>query len=225
MIQVYEDAEIYLTECIHPDFNHLRYIGLDTKCDPNYLGSSVTLKWWINYLGRRYFRKTILERVSGTMKECCKVEQRYILEHNAVKSPNYFNMNGEKQRASIEDTPVSMDYTVRPSTIVASDYIDLCLRDLQYSIKMFSSAKRKLAHNILCTILYGYLKYDQEEFEYCKYTHYGACKPEDTQEVLSALAGREFLDFDSIAITIQDKLVDDLPASVTSEHFKVLSIN
>lgn len=222
---VYKDAQIYMTTCRHPDFKHLRYIGLDTKCDPNYLGSSVALKWWINYLGRRFFRKQVLDTVTGSMRRCCEVEQRYILEHDAVKSPNYFNMNGGRRNSLVEDTPISLEYVISPKTPIASDYIDTCLRDLQKSINLFSASKRKVAHNILCVMLYGYLLYEQEEFEYSQYSNYGACTPEDMQSILSALAGRELIDFNSINVLIQDKLVDDLPSTITYEHFKVLSID
>lgn len=221
---VYKDAEIYLTECIHPEYTHLRYLGLDTKKDPNYLGSSITLKWWINYLGRRYFRKTVLELVTGTMSNCCEVEQRYILEHDAVKSPNYFNMNGEKRRSSIEDMPVSLDYVINPESTVAIDYVDKCLQDIKMGFKLLTAAKRLLAKNILCMLLYGNLKYGQEDFEYNCYGYYGTCRPEDTQEILSALAAGGFLDFDSISIYIRESLVDDIPLALSHEHFNVITI-
>ncbi len=221
---IYKNAEIYLTECTHPDFNHLKYLGLDTKKDPNYLGSSVTLKWWINYLGRRYFTKTVLETITGTMRECCELEQRYILEHNAVRSPNYFNMNGEKSRSSVGDMPISLDYLVETNSNVSSDYISKCLGNLKGSVKPYTSTKRMLAKNILCMLLYGSLKYDQKEFEYNRHSNYGTCRPEDLEEILSALAAKEYLDFDSNSIYIQDRLRYGIPLSLTPDHFKVVSI-
>lgn len=221
---IYKDAEIYLTECIHPDFNHLKYLGLDTKKDPNYLGSSVTLKWWINYLGRRYFTKTVLETITGTMRECCELEQKYILEHNAVKSPNYFNMNGEKLRSSVEDMPISLDYLVKTNSEISADYIRECLGEIRGKVRPYTFARRMLAKNILCILLYGSLKYNQEEFEYNRHSHYGTCRPEDLEEILSALAAEEYLDFDSNSIYIQDKLRENTPVILSPDHFKVVSI-
>lgn len=222
---IYKDAEIYLVECTHPDYTHLRYLGLDTKKDPNYLGSSTVGKWWINYLGRRYFRKSILETITGTMGECCALEQKYILQHNAVKSPNYFNMNGERKRSSVEDMPVSLEYVVNPASDVARDYINQCMESIRSNFGLFTASKRLLAKNIVCMLLYGNLKYDQEDFEYNYFGHYGSCRPEDTQEVLSSLSSADLVDFDSINIYIGDKLLEKMPVVITHEHFEVLTIS
>ena len=220
----YNKAEIYLTECTHPNFSHLKYLGLDTKCDPNYLGSSVTLKWFINYLGRSYFKKTVLETISGTMSELCAIEQNYIIDHNAVKDPTFFNMNGGTRNSSVEDKLIDMNYTVRPVAPVAQEYIEKCIEKVRPSLRFFSHSRSQLISRILCMIIYGWTKYDQEQFEYNKYSYYGTCKPEDLQDILSALSNVGIADSGMENIKITEQFMDDLPSDIVHDLFKVQSI-
>ncbi len=216
----YSKAQIYLTECTHPQYTNLRYIGLDTKCDPNYLGSSVALKWWINYLGRNNFTKTVLEEITGTMTELCSIEQKYILEHDAVRSPFYFNMNGGSRAASIEDMVIDMNYIVRPTSTLSQTFVDKTISDMRESMGFFSHSKRQLASRVLCMMLYGYIKYDQCEFEYNSYTHYGTCKPEDFQDILSALSNLNIANSGLGNIIPTEEFLDSLP-ELSHEHFSV----
>lgn len=218
---IYENAEIYLTKCTHPDFKELRYLGLDTKKDPNYLGSSVALKWWINYLGRRYFKKTILERVTGTMSECCEVEQKYILEHDAISDRNYLNMNGERKRPSITEKPIDLYFVVKPKTSTSQDFVSNHLERLSRVVNKFTLIKRHMAKDILSMVIYGHLKYGQEYFEYNKYSNYGSCRPEDLQDILSGFCGLNILDYTSNDIIINEEFAKKIPSVLDHTHFTV----
>lgn len=71
--------------------NGRRYIGLDSKNDPNYLGSGKILKTAIARYGRENFRKDILTHCKN-MEDLCKMEAFYIKRLNAVESPKFYNI-------------------------------------------------------------------------------------------------------------------------------------
>ena len=53
-------AQIYQVEFSVGDINYI-YIGLDTKCDPEYFGSSLVIYHYQKVFGNSLFKKTILE--------------------------------------------------------------------------------------------------------------------------------------------------------------------
>lgn len=220
-IEYYNKAQIYLTTCTHPEFNYLRYIGLDTKACPDYKGSSVTLKWFMNKIGRSYFRKEVLEVCSGTMKEVCKIEQDYIIKHNAVKDPNYLNMSGGTSKFLSEDCIVSLDYILKPTETIAQDFINNIVNTMKESIKPLNHSKKQLTRRILSMVIYGYLKYDQESFEYNKYQYYGSCTDIDLQDILSTMANLNILDSGFSTITITQSFIEDIPLEVVYTDFDV----
>ncbi|AFK66689.1 hypothetical protein COPG_00093 [Colwellia phage 9A] len=220
-IEYYDKAEIYFTTCIHPEFSYLKYVGLDTKCDPNYMGSSVTLKWFMNKIGRSYFKKQILEVCSGTMREICRVEQKYIVKHKAVKDPNYLNMSGGLSRSLSEDCIVTLEYVLQPTETIAQDFINETVNRMKESIKFFNHSRQQLTRRILSMAIYGYLKYEQESFDYNRYTYYGSCTDEDLQGILSAMANLNILDSGFSTITITQAFIEDIPLEVAYTDFDV----
>lgn len=221
----YEEAEIYLTTCTHPDYTHLKYVGLDTKCDPHYIGSSVVLKWWVNYLGRQNFKKEILEHVSGTMVEMCSVEQGYILKYDAVRNPNFLNMNGGKQGLSVVDYSLSMDFNITATSKVSQEFVGGILRGILDSGVSLSQDKKNLAARVLSMALYGYLKYEQERFEYSKYSNYCGCDSGSVSSLIGLLADYGWIGTDGDFIFIQDKLIDAIPEELLYTHFKSVVVN
>ena len=117
-------AQIYLITCSHPDYSDLKYIGLDTKCLDSYMSSSTVVKWHINKLGRKYFHKEILEEVSGTMSEICRVEQEYIRNFNAVKDSSFMNMSGGRQVGSAEELLIDLSWNIQPSHHNSKSFIN-----------------------------------------------------------------------------------------------------
>lgn len=217
-------AQIYLITCTHPDYSDLKYIGLDTKCLDSYMSSSTVVKWHINKLGRKYFQKEILEEVSGTMSEICKVEQEYIKNFNAVKDPNFMNMSGGRQIGSAEELLIDLSWNIQPSNNKSKSFISELVNKCSQGVKMFSH-RRQLMVRITSMACYGYLKYQQEGFEYSGYTYYGSSKPEDTQLILTALSENGVLDSGLDLITITDEFVDILEESdISYKHFNVESV-
>ena len=221
----YKEAEVYLTYCTHPDYTNLKYVGLDTKCDPNYLGSGVVLKWWIQYLGRQHFSKKILEYVSGTMVEMCAVEQKHILQHDAVRNHNYLNMNGGQQSLSIEKYTISMDFSIVPTSQISQGFIGSILKGFTAEGSPLSQDKKNLASRVLSVALYGYLKYGQEQFEYSKYSNYCGCDSETVSSVIGLLTNHGWIDAAGGFIVIQDKLIDLMPEEMLHTHFKSMVMN
>lgn len=215
----YNDAEIYLTSCTHPEYSFLRYIGLDTKKDKNYLGSSIVLKWFINKLGRSYFSKEVLDTVSGSMAECCELEQKYILEHDAVRNQDYLNMNGGKQGISCKDVVMSFDFSVVPSTSVSKDFIKKVMMDVRDNIYFHTFARGQLASQIICILLYGFIKYEQVDFEYSTYSSYGGCSSDAVEEVVSCLSSLGYIDSSGSIISITNKLIESTPDTLGCEDF------
>lgn len=217
-------AQIYLITCTHPDYSDLKYVGLDTKCLDSYMSSSTVVKWHINKLGRKYFQKEILEEVSGTMSEICKVEQEYIKNLNAVKDPNFMNMSGGRQIGSAEELLIDLSWNIQPSNNKSKSLVSELVNKCSQGVKMFSH-RRQLMVRIISMACYGYLKYQQEGFEYSGYAYYGSSKPEDTQLILTALSENEILDSGLDLITITDELIDILEDSdISYKHFNVESV-
>lgn len=217
-------AQIYLITCTHPRHSNLKYVGLDTKCLDSYMSSSTVVKWHINKLGRKYFQKEILEEVSGTMSEICKVEQEYIKNFNAVKDPNFMNMSGGRQIGSAEELLIDLSWNIQPSNNKSKSFISELVNKCSQGVKMFSH-RRQLMVRITSMACYGYLKYQQEGFEYSGYTYYGSSKPEDTQLILTALSENGILDSGLDLITITDEFVDILEESdISYKHFNVESV-
>jgi hypothetical protein len=220
-IDYYDKAEIYLTSCIHPEFNYLRYVGLDTKADPHYMGSSVTLKWFMNKIGRSYFKKEILEVCSGTMREICRVEQKYILKHNAVKDANYLNMSGGIKKSLDEDCVITLEYILQPIEPIAQTFVSDLINRMKESIKLFNHGKQQLARRLISMAVYGYLKYEQEEFDYNRYHYYGSCTDEDLQNILSVMANLNILDSGFSKIKITQNFIDKIPLEIDYTDFTV----
>ena len=217
-------AQIYLITCSHPDYNDLKYIGLDTKCLDSYMSSSTVVKWHINKLGRKYFHKEILEEVSGTMSEICKVEQEYIRDLNAVKDPSFMNMSGGRQIGSAEELLIDLSWNIQPSHHNSKSFINEIIKECSNGIKMFSH-RRQLMVRVLSMACYGYLKYQQEGFEYSGYTYYGSSKPEDTQLILTSLAECGILDSGLDLITMTDDFIERLEDNnINYKHFNVESV-
>lgn len=224
-VKRYEIGEIYLTTCTHPDYTNLKYIGLDTKCDPNYIGSSVILKWWVKFLGRQYFKKTVVCNVSGSMSEMCKVEQEHILRYDAVRDPDFLNMNGGQQGLSAEDYVVSMDFNIEPTSQISQGFINSILRGFTERGVPLSQGRKNVASRVLCVALYGYLKYEQEQFEYSKYKNYCGCDPESVSGVLNLLVDSGLIDVVGGFIVIQDKLIEEIPDGLLYTQFKSVIVN
>ena len=220
MASKYNNAQIYITRCNHPEYSDLKYIGLDTKKDPDYLGSSVVLKWWINFIGRSYFYKDVLDKVTGDMNECCKVEQRYMIEHNAVKDSNYLNMNGGTPHMGKDDSQLDMEYLVLSESREMGQLLSGIKHKVMYEIVFLDQSRIQLINSIINLLTLGYLKYGQEDFEYNKYRNYGSCTPQDMQSVLSCLVRLGYIDTTYELITITPKLVELIPLDVDYYDFE-----
>lgn len=225
MTSKYYTAQVYLIECTHPDYSELKYVGLDTKCDPAYLSSSTVVKWHINKLGRKYFKKSILETTSGTMMEICELEQKYIKMFNSVKDPNFMNMSGGRQVSSAEEMLIDLSWSIQPCHYKAKDFVGELVKECSEGIKPLTHSKRQLVLRILCMCCYGALKYHQHDFEYSQHMHYGTCKPEDTQRILTALSDYGLLDSGLDLIKITDDLLDRLEEhEIDYTHFRVVNL-
>jgi hypothetical protein len=77
---------------------------LDTKCDPNYFGSSLVIYHYERVFGDSLFQKEILEELSDIpYRELCSVEQKHIRESKEfAKKNNYYSINytGSNRRES-----------------------------------------------------------------------------------------------------------------------------
>ena len=71
--------------------NGRKYIGLDSKNNPSYLGSGKAFKLSIKKYGKENFNKEIL-CYCGSMEELLEKEKYYIREYNAVDSKEFYNI-------------------------------------------------------------------------------------------------------------------------------------
>lgn len=220
-MKLYNNAEIYLTSCTHPQHDNLRYLGLDTKCDPSYLGSSTVLKWWIKYLGRSYFTKSVIATVTGSMSDCCATEQRYILRHDAINDPNYLNLNGGKLQTQIGERMLDLEAAFMPRSSAASSFISGVCEELSGTFSFYPNMMRQLSSKILCMLVYGSLVYDQSEFEYNEYLSYGSCDADTLDSVLNSLVLLGYLDLIGGMLVITEKLLDAIPPDVNQYGFRI----
>jgi hypothetical protein len=219
---IYQDAEIYMTRCIHPDYSFLRYIGLDTKKDKNYLGSSTTLKWFIKLLGKSSFEKEILDIRTGTMSSCCFLEQTYIKKYNAIDDPHFLNMNGARGISGDDDTsPISMDYILYCTSVHGREFVEELSDLVTAELQEITHQKNNLIRDIFNMVMYGYLMYDQLDFRYCAFSHYGTRCPEDVESILDAMVSLEMIDVISGKIQVKSLIIDEIPITVSSSTFKI----
>lgn len=219
----YYQGVIYLTKCTHRRHKNLRYVGLDTKGpqgDPAYLGSSVVLKWWMARLGRQFFEKEILEEVEGTMTELCRIEQGYIEKFDAVNSTDFFNMNGQRQSAPAETHLINLLFDIRPINPVAQEYVSSVKEVLQNRFGGLYQDQLRLVSAVVSMCLYGYLRYEQEEFEYDVYATYYNCQAEEVQRVLNMLVAIQAVDVKGCMISPTDQLIDQMPEELMDSHFR-----
>lgn len=71
--------------------NGRKYIGLDSKNNPKYLGSGKAFKIALNKYGKENFRKDILTHCKN-IEELLVMEEFYIKRLNAVNSKKYYNI-------------------------------------------------------------------------------------------------------------------------------------
>ena len=183
---IYKDAEIYLTYCTHPDFSYVRYVGLDTKKDPMYLGSSVVLKWIIKRIGREHFSKATIDTVTGSMEQCCAVEQRYILEHDAISNPDYLNLNGKRQEPSASEY-LTLDYQIAVVNKSLTSLIDLMVYKITREFRIQPDMVT-FAIKVYTMVAYGITSHEQMNYEYSTLRHYGLRCEEKVSQVLQYMA-------------------------------------
>jgi hypothetical protein len=76
--------------------NGKRYIGADSKNNPNYIGSGVFLKKAIHKYGKSNFKKVILEECSNRV-ELREREIYWVKYYNAADNPEFYNMSAGGQ--------------------------------------------------------------------------------------------------------------------------------
>lgn len=81
--------QVYLTQ---NKINKKKYIGKDSKSDPNYLGSGTLILKAIKKYGRNAFEKIILKDNIETAEELNYWEKYYIDFFNAVLDKTYYNI-------------------------------------------------------------------------------------------------------------------------------------
>ena len=121
--KIIEQAQIYKVEFTVGSRNYI-YIGLDTKCDPNYFGSSLIIYHYERVFGDSLFQKEILEELSDVpYRELCSVEQKHIRESKEfAKKNNYYSINytGSNRRESGPkiDIPVLGEQIINEAKII-----------------------------------------------------------------------------------------------------------
>ena len=103
--KIIDRAEIYKVEFTVGSRNYI-YVGLDTKCDPKYYGSSLVIYHYERVYGDSLFKdnKIILEKLKNiSYTELCAIEQKYIRESKAYAKENNchsINYTGANRRES-----------------------------------------------------------------------------------------------------------------------------
>lgn len=89
-----EKAEIYKIT-FQIEGNNFIYIGLDTKCDREYYGTSLIMYHYKRIYGKRIFKKEILESLSNiSYVNLCSLEQQYIKQSKKEqKKGKFFSVN------------------------------------------------------------------------------------------------------------------------------------
>lgn len=85
---------IYLIENL---INGKKYIGMDTKNNPNYLGSGILICKAIKKYGKHNFKKTILQ-VCSSIEELEVKETLWINHFNALKDDSFYNLEDNRKR-------------------------------------------------------------------------------------------------------------------------------
>lgn len=81
--------------CVYLTINKIngkKYIGVDTKDDPNYFGSGVIIKESIKKYGKNNFVKEILEK-SEDIKYLFDKEKEWISKYDALNSVDFYNLS------------------------------------------------------------------------------------------------------------------------------------
>ena len=100
---------------------------MDTKCDPNYFGSSLVIYHYERVFGDSLFEKEILEELSNiSYTELCAVEQKYIRESKAYAQKNNchsINYTGSNRRESGPkiDIPVLGEQIINEAKLIGLD--------------------------------------------------------------------------------------------------------
>ena len=71
--------------------NNKKYIGIDSKNNPNYFGSGKIIKKAIEKYGKENFKKIILEQCSSR-KQLLERERYWINLYNAVEEKDFYNL-------------------------------------------------------------------------------------------------------------------------------------
>ena len=89
-----EKAEIYKITFTIENKDYV-YIGLDTKNNPNYFGSSLIIYHYKRIYGKEIFKKEILETLENiTYVNLCEIEQAYIKSNKKLaKKSNFYSVN------------------------------------------------------------------------------------------------------------------------------------
>ena len=100
----YENAQIYKTE-FNVGAKKYIYVGLDTKCDPDYFGSSLVIHHYGEVYGTKpFFTKTVLKQLEHiTMTQLCSMEQECIKkskEESKKAGTHSINYTGANRRDS-----------------------------------------------------------------------------------------------------------------------------
>jgi group I intron endonuclease len=82
---------IYMTTNL---VNGKKYIGKDTKNNPNYLGSGLLLKRSIKKYGKHEFEKKIIE-VCSSQEELIEREEYWLNYYDAANNPMFYNMKNK----------------------------------------------------------------------------------------------------------------------------------
>ena len=177
------NAQIYLTRCHHPSFEDVRYLGLDTKRNPDYLGSSAALKWMIAYVGREYFTKDILEEVTGTMSEICNIEQSYFQEYSCVADPRFLNRSG---RSSYEIPIVGMETTAKPHNPEMKELTQRLCDDIFHERTSINNMIM-ICRKVINLAVYAKIKYNQLYIPLTFQKFYCSCSAEDINDILLSM--------------------------------------
>lgn len=124
--KIIERAEIYKVEFTVGDRDYI-YIGLDTKCDPNYFGSSLVIYHYERVFGDSLFQKEILEELLNiSYTDLCSVEQKHIRESKEYSRKNNchsINYTGENRRESGPkiDIPVLGEQIINEAKLIGLD--------------------------------------------------------------------------------------------------------
>jgi hypothetical protein len=129
-------------------------------------------------------------------------------------------MNGG--RTMIENgNAVDIDTLLVPTSSSASHYVaDLCI-EIGNTVPLFSTGKRQFAMRLVCMLVYGYVKYDQESFDYNVHETYGVCQSDEVSEILNSAVSAGIIDLAGGEIFITEKTIDSIPDGINSLGFKV----